>query len=204
MLHFWCSGEAPSISKVPLMKMKSCELALHYICSLEVVHLCLSIMVYHGSLLPGWLNTLEQWMMHTLKMIYSFTLSQCRSAITDEIWSNFLRLHITLPDMFCSHWSLFKWCFGVPRRRLFQKSIYPELVIVWEFLSHLLLMIAWPLLSFKLWGKVVHTIYLHVQHFHLSILVEAMVSDTGHWFYFITSDLNIEAVILIQLQFSAC
>ena len=39
----------------------------------------------------------------TLKMIHSFTFSQCRSAIADEIWSNFLRSHITLQDMFCNH-----------------------------------------------------------------------------------------------------
>ena len=54
----------------------------------------------------------------TLKMIHSFTFGQCRSAIVDETQSNFLRLHITLQNMFCSHWSLFKWCFGVPRSRL--------------------------------------------------------------------------------------
>ena len=81
----------------------------------------------------------------TLKKKCSFTFSQCMSAITDETKSNFLGSHINLQNMFCSCWSLFKWCFGIPRRRLLQ---YPELMIVWEFLSHLLLMIAWPLLFF--------------------------------------------------------
>ena len=38
----------------------------------------------------------------TLKMISSSTFIQCKSAIADEIWSNFLRSHITLQHMFCS------------------------------------------------------------------------------------------------------
>ena len=39
----------------------------------------------------------------TLKMMHSFIFSQCRSAMADETWSNFLKSHITQQGIFCSH-----------------------------------------------------------------------------------------------------
>ena len=77
----------------------------------------------------------------TLKMIHSFTFSQCRSAITDETWSNFIRSHITVQDISCSCWSLSD-VLVYPEGGYYNSLFYTELVFVWEFWLHFLWMIA--------------------------------------------------------------
>ena len=78
----------------------------------------------------------------TLKMIHSFTFTQWRSAITDEIWSNFLRSHITLQDMFliievylCDVWVY-------PEEGSYNSLFFQKLMIVWVSLLP-----PWPMIA---------------------------------------------------------